>query len=230
MLLRPYGWTTTCSMTSLCWSLLFARNAFNTRSHQLMHTIKHTEKVNPGLQYCWLCSTWYLAKDDADHKDQCQEQYFAHQPQPLTVNDFHLIFWMPNVPWVLDVKLYIAANGASPSTSGSVIYITSWQLRWIVRVGRPSGRSSGRRLTNDSYPTETRPPVVSRPSLCILLKCITFLSSSNKASTSSHRHQPSWLPLCQECLQNSGQHWISWSWAEERNLAKEDTCTGKEGY
>ena len=58
-------------------ALLFAWNTFNNRAHQLQHTSEHTEKVNPGLLYRWLCSLWFVYKDNPNHNKLCREWYFA---------------------------------------------------------------------------------------------------------------------------------------------------------
>lgn len=82
--------------------LLYSGSAFRSRLLQLLHIIDHTEKINPGLQHCWICRSWYLSTDDTEHNRRRRAEHFSQKPRPLTADDFRLTIRMQNATEALD--------------------------------------------------------------------------------------------------------------------------------
>ncbi len=125
--------------------LLYTRNQFASRSHELEHIIDHTEEVNPGFRFCWLCSSRFCTKEDAKHVEQCGEAYFATRPRPLTLAGLERHYRLPNVSAILDVVYYIPLASTGPSiadaTTGSGRSTTSSPTsRWPTPAADLGGR------------------------------------------------------------------------------------------
>lgn len=100
--------------------LLFDKNSFNTCALQMLHTINHTKKVHPGLEYCWLCSAWYLSKDDPSHYQCCRQHHFAQKAWPLKIEDFVIMYCLPHATNVFNVKYNI------PLDKEQTVYYNKW--------------------------------------------------------------------------------------------------------
>ncbi len=141
-------------------ALLHKPHAFANRALLLVHIVSHTQDINPGLRFCWLCMTWM--EGEPEHLDECRKRHFATQPRPLTFDAYTLQLRLPGAP---RSEAFGTARLPFSNAQGAPQELRDWLRQLFASLVEQveAGRSS---------PRKGKPALVrSIPYSCPVLEC-----------------------------------------------------------